>query len=204
MVLRRKKNRKTISFVFLILSFYIGLPILILLNILPFYYKFHFLAAGALLIYIFTKKLGISNTEIGITKNNWKKSILTALPITIILALAGITMSLFGFSRTKPDESICFFIFYILISSPTQEFLYRGIIPGIIDKIGFGYFTQLTISSLLYSFVHIIYKDWVTLLITLVIGIIWFIDYKKSNNLLGVSISHAILGIITIIAGIIN
>lgn len=59
-------------------------------------------------------------------------------------------------------------------------------------------------TSILYSFVHIIYKDALTLLLTLVIGLVWYEYYHKDKTLVGVSISHAILGVVTIIAGVIN
>lgn len=200
----KKERRKVVCYALIILCIYIGLPTFILVGILSFDFKFYFLTIGAVLTYAFARGLGISNTEMGITEINCKKSIVTVLPITIIFALAGIVIWVLGYSRIAPNESMYFFVFYILISSPVQEFLYRGVIPGILNKMNYGYHVQLIVSSILYSFVHIIYKDWITLVLTLIIGIIWFISYKKSNNILGVSISHAVLGVVTILAGIID
>ena len=60
------------------------------------------------------------------------------------------------------------------------------------------------ISSLLYSFVHIIYRDFLTCLLTLIIGLIWYKNYEKNRNIIGISLSHAVLGAITIFAGIID
>lgn len=199
-----KERRKVVCYALIILCIYIGLPTFILVSILPFDFKFYFLTISAVLTYAFARGLGISNTEMGITKINCKKSIVTVLPINIIFALAGIVIWVLGYSRIVPNESMYFFVFYILISSPVQEFLYRGVIPGILNKMNYGYHVQLIVSSILYSFVHIIYKAWITLVLTLIIGIIWFISYKKSNNILGVSISHAVLGVVTILAGIID
>ena len=82
----KKEWRKTICYVLIILCIYIGLPVSILVGILPFDFKFYFLTIGAVLVYIFAKCLGISNAEMGITKINCKKSIIVVLPITIILA----------------------------------------------------------------------------------------------------------------------
>lgn len=199
-----KERRKVVCYALIILCIYIGLPTFILVGILPFDFKFYFLTISAVLTCAFARGLGTSNTEMGITKINCKKSIVTVLPITIIFALAGIVIWVLGYSRIVPNESMYFFVFYILMSSPVQEFLYRGVIPGMLNKMNYGYHVQLIVSSILYSFVHIIYKDWITLVLTLIIGIVWFISYKKSNNILGVSISHAVLGIVTILAGIID
>ena len=199
-----KERRKVVCYALIILCIYIGLPTFILVGILSFDFKFYFLTIGAVLTYAFARGLGISNAEMGITKINCKKSIVAVLPITIIFALAGIVIWVLGYSRIAPNESMYFFVFYILISSPVQEFLYRGAIPGMLNKMNYGYHVQLIVSSVLYSFVHIIYKDWITLGLTLIMGIIWFVSYKKSNNILGVSISHAVLGVVTILAGIID
>ena len=199
-----KERRKVVCYALIILCIYIGLPTFILVGILSFDFKFYFLTIGAVLTYAFARGLGISNAEMGITKINCKKSIVAVLPITIIFALAGIVIWVLGYSRIVPNESMYFFVFYILISSPVQEFLYRGAIPGMLNKMNYGYHVQLIVSSVLYSFVHIIYKDWITLGLTLIMGIIWFVSYKKSNNILGVSISHAVLGVVTILAGIID
>lgn len=56
----------------------------------------------------------------------------------------------------------------------------------------------------MYSFVHIIYKDIITIILTFIIGIIWFYLYRKDKNLFGVSLSHCIVGILTIFLGIID
>ena len=76
----------------------------------------------------------------------------------------------------------------------------------------FGYFDMyskynhlwIVLSSLCYSFVHIIYKDVLTCVLTFIIGIIWYMFYKKDKNLCGVTLSHMVLGVATIVLGIIN
>lgn len=76
----------------------------------------------------------------------------------------------------------------------------------------FGYFEKikeykwlwLIASSICYAFVHIIYKDYLTCVITFIIGLIWYPIYRKDYNLFGVILSHIILGILTISLGIIN
>ena len=126
------------------------------------------------------------------------------LPITLLLALLGLILWISDYSRIEVNESWFFFLFYILISSPVQEFLYRGALGAFIQKLTDNYIVRMLITSVLYSFVHIIYRDVLTILLTFVIGLIWFRIYDKTKNILGVSVSHAMLGVVTIIAGIIN
>lgn len=187
------------------LAIYVGMPLAILIDLIDFDFKFYALTIGAVIVYIFLKLMGFNNQELGISKNNLMRSLKRVLPFTIVLAILGGVLWMMGFSRITPNEDwYFFFFFYIFISSPIQEFLYRGALPAIIEKYTSNYYARLIISTALYSFVHIIYKDVLTLALTFVIGIIWFRAYDKDRNLFGVSISHAILGLVTIAAGIIN
>ena len=124
--------------------------------------------------------------------------------LTIVRILIYVLLKIFNLDKYNSDETIYFYLFYIFISCPIQEFLYRGI---------FGYFEKnliknkyiiLLISSILYSFVHIIYKDYLTCILTFIFGMVLYLLYRKDYNLFGVSISHIILGILTIYLGIVN
>lgn len=179
---------------------YILIPLLILVFPILFQYKFYFLTIFGLLIYFITRKSGISNEELGIKKDNIFSSILNNLPICIISIIIIILMRIIGLNKFTPNETIYFYLFYIFVSCPLQEFLYRGIF-GCYDN-GKNYF--LLLSSFMYSFVHIIYKDIITIILTFIIGIIWFYLYRKDKNLFGVSLSHCIVGILTIFLGIID
>ncbi|MBP8979278.1 CPBP family intramembrane metalloprotease [Candidatus Dojkabacteria bacterium] len=196
------KKKDIIRFIIILLT-YILTPILILLNPLFFKYKFLFLVIIGILIYLTFRLTGVTNAELGITKNKWKESIKDIIPFTLLLIVITIVLRTFGFQRFNPTETIYFYLFYLFISSPVQEFLYRSVFKYFETKKLFSPVVALILSSVLYSFVHIIYKDIFLLLITLVIGIIWYTVYGKTKNLLGVSISHAVLGILTIALGII-
>lgn len=188
----------------LILIIYISMPLVICFNSFLFKYKFYILTIIGLTFYLILRIIGASNDELGISKNNIGKSVIRNLPIIIIISIIIFMAKIIGINRFTPNESFLFYIFYIFVSCPIQEFLYRGL---------FGYFNQrliknntamLLLSSLCYSFVHIIYQDLFTCLITFIMGLIWYHLYKKDNNLVGVSLSHIVLGILTIYLGIIN
>ncbi|MDR0813440.1 MAG: CPBP family intramembrane metalloprotease [Oscillospiraceae bacterium] len=196
--------KRRVLFSCLLALVYIGLPLLLLFGVIDFNYKFYALTVGAIIVYAIGKMFKLSNAEMGITISGTKRSIIYILPLTIVLAIVGIIMWISGFSRITPNESWTFFIFYIFISSPVQEFLYRGVLEAAFLKFKMPYIVRMIVVSALYSFVHIIYRDFLTLVLTFVIGVIWFACYQKPKNLIGVSISHAVLGFVTIVAGIIN
>lgn len=73
-----------------------------------------------------------------------------------------------------------------------------------LDYLGVSETLKLILSTTTYSFVHIIYHNPVTLFLTFVIGLVWYKCYSKTNNLIGVSMSHAVLGIVSIVTGVID
>jgi membrane protease YdiL (CAAX protease family) len=201
--MRTTVNRKILISIVLA-AIYVALPLLILLDVIDFAHKFYALTLGGIMVYVFCRAIGITNSELGITANNAWRSIRSVLPFTLVLFGAGIFLWVNGYSRITPNENWYFFIFYIFIASPIQEFLYRAVLDTVFEKFGFHYSVKMMASSLLYSFVHIIYRDALVLVLAFVAGLIWYACYQKTKNLTGVSLSHAILGAITIIAGIIN
>lgn len=187
----------------IILIVYTLLPILILLNKYLFTIKFYLLTIVGLLIYILMKLFGVSNKKLGICKKNAMKSIRRNLILIIISIIIIIIFKILHIDKYNPNETILFYLFYIFISCPLQEFLYRGVFGYFESELNNKYLWPL-LSSFCYSFVHIIYKDALTCVLTFTIGIIWYLLYKKDNNLAGVSLSHIVLGILTIALGIIN
>ena len=170
-----------------IIFVFIFFPLIILFNPELFKYKFFFLTIMGIFIYFFLLITGAKNIELGITKKNFLLSIKRNIPIIIFGILIIIILKLLGVNRFISNENKFFVLFYIFISCPIQEFLYRGV---------FGYFdlkiinnnTLVTlISSFCNSFVHIIYKDLFTCIITFVIGIVWYRLYRKDSNLAAVS-----------------
>ncbi len=187
----------------IILIIYIIVPILILLFLYLYNIKFYLLTFIGIIIYTLMRFNKVSNKELGITKENLFKSIKRNILIIILMIILIFVLKLLHIDKYNPNETLIFYLFYIFISCPIQEFLYRGV---------FGYFDLNTkhkylwiiISSLCYAFVHIIYKDVLTCVLTFMIGIIWYMIYRKDYNLCGVTLSHIILGIATIALGIVN
>lgn len=194
---------KNKTFIIIILLTYILVPILIMNNNYLFEIKFYILTIIGILIYILMKLFKISNKELGLTKNNFILSIKRNLPLIILFCTIIIILKLFHVDKYIANETTLFYIFYVFVSCPIQEFLYRGVL---------GYFEQsskrkwmwIIISSLCYSFVHIIYKDILTCVLTFIIGYVWYHLYRKDYNLSGVTLSHIVLGILSISLGIVN
>ncbi len=194
-------NYKMISI--LLLLFYLAMPILILLDIISFKYKFVAMVIFAIVSHILLRLVGVKNQQLGISTNDLWSSVKTVLPITIVFAILAVIFYALGWSRFEPIETLGFYIFYIFISSPVQEFLYRGMTTYFGQTFNLPIWVMMIIASLLYSFVHIIYKDYTLVISTFFLGLIWHYLYLKTNNLVGVAFSHAVVGVLTIFLGLI-
>jgi len=192
------------TLVTLILVVYIVPVVLILTGIIPFSFKFYVLIAGAVVVWVFLWRKGFSLRELGFSSSQAVRSIRDVIPVTVILAVIIAVIYLLGNVERVPTERWLFFSFYIFISSPVQEFLFRASLNRMFDSVRITETVQMVLSALLYSFIHVIYQDALTLVITFVIGLIWFRLYLRTRHLLGVSISHAVLGALTIVAGIVD
>ena len=196
-----KSNRLIL---FLVFTFYITIPLLFLINPLFFKNKFIILTIGGILIYILLRLSGFNNSSLGIKPIKTKQSIRDVSMMTFILIITGIILFNLKISRFQPSETLSFYLFYIFISSPIQEFLYRGALTSILQQINFRESSIILTSSILYSLAHLGYKDFITCILTFLIGLLWHQKYLKTKNLTGVTISHTILGVITIFIGIID
>ncbi len=182
---------------------YVAIPLLIFFDVLPFKHKFIFLVAYGILTYLTLRFIGVGNAEMGLTIKNWQASLRSVLAVTLFFVIAALMAYKFVGARFEPNETLLFYLSYVFISSPVQEFLYRGATTYFGKTFGLSVWLIVLISALLYSLVHIIYKDWVLVVATFILGIIWHLIYLKTDNLLGVAVSHAIFGALTIFLGLI-
>jgi len=94
--------------------------------------------------------------------------------------------------------------FYVLVSCPAQEFACRGFLFAEMARRGIiGAGAQIAISAVTYAFLHVVYKDWLAFLAPLVIGLVWGAIYRRWPNLWGVVASHVVLGLISIMIGLV-
>jgi uncharacterized protein len=195
---------KQFKVVVLIFAFYVLPPAAIILHLIPFSFRFLLLATVAPLLFFIRPLETISNKELGITRNNLNESIIAIIPITLVLALLTVVSA--AVTERRYDNSglsAFFYVFYVLISCSFQEFAYRGYLFPALDILSFGKWARIILVAVLYSFVHIIYIDVYILLSTLTAGLLWSIHYDRYRNLAGVTISHALLGVLTIGLGLI-
>ena len=197
-------HHRQIIYLCAIICVYFMPPILICIGVIPWNMKFVALVVGLVMLYIVMRILGNTHSDIGITRQRTSYSLKTVLPITIALIIAAGLFLLLEKPQFSPTEGIGFYVFYILISCPAQELLFRGILSRMLQELRLHRVLELGVAAALFGYVHIIYGDILTVVIMGIVGLFWYRAYQRSSNLIGVTISHVVLGVMTIALGIID
>jgi membrane protease YdiL (CAAX protease family) len=180
-------------------------PLLLWAGVLPFVWRFQILAimTGALIVYDYRR--GVSLKELGFRRDTLKASLIFNTVVSVVLVILMISSFEKGLIRTAAAlDGKLFFVYYLFISAPSQEFLFRSNLFALMQRAGVrGTIPHIAVSAVTYSFLHIIYNDPITLAATFVVGLMWGWVYHNYPNFWGVAISHAVLGAISIKVGII-
>jgi membrane protease YdiL (CAAX protease family) len=128
--------------------------------------------------------------KFGVTKKYVSESLRYSNIITII-GLVIIALLGFGIGFKPLNISLLWLPFYVIISVPVQEFVFRGVIQTSLYR--FGKNPAVITTSLVYAAVH--FYDPLLVILTLAAGLAWGYAFYKKPNLLGPIISHAVLGV---------
>lgn len=150
-----------------------------------------------------------SVTELGITIPTFFESLLyiivTILSCIVLWILAKWILKLKPNVLNIHKKWVEHMLFYIIVSSPIQEFLFRSFVYFSLVKMHVLHLlTMVAISSVLFTIAHIIFKDRLFLVGALTSGVIWSVLYFYYPNLLLVSLSHAVVGVFAFLLGFIK
>jgi CRP/FNR family transcriptional regulator, cyclic AMP receptor protein len=163
---------------------------------------------GTLFLMIYKSKLPVK--LFGLTLENWKPAVKDSMKWTVIVIILLIfvkwiliqnvsqyaTLSLFNFTFTDKNYLIFNFLLYGF-HSPIQEFVARGVLQGSMQHFFTGRnikFRAIVGSNALFAATHVhLMNGWLGLIVFFP-GLFWGWLYSKNENLIGVSISHMLIG----------
>jgi len=203
-LLSRLKKPSPATFLILLFLLYYLPVILLVSGAVPFSFRWMVLAGIFLVSLMLSRLKGYRAEELGIRLSNLKQSLLAnalfIIPVMALFLLVDDTAALV--MKAEPPK-IFFFFFYVLIASPLQEFLFRSFLFAEMNHSGITRASaQIVVSAASFAFLHIIYLDAFTTLATFAAGLVFAGIYRKYPNLAGVSLSHAVIGTLAILAGI--
>lgn len=182
------------------------LPILLVwIGVIPFSYRYHMLIGMTAVMAIYAVVRRRSWRELGFRSDTLLASLTWNIGLSLVLAAALFALYFGDLIRqpTVPNWNL-FYVFYILVSSPAQEFLFRSLIFTEMRAAGItSGLIQVLLSAVTFCSVHVVYHDALTLVVTLTIGLIWGVVYYRAPNFFGVTLSHDVLGVISIAVGLV-
>jgi len=173
------------------------------------------ISAGTILVFcgvliVMIRQSGLPIHLFGLTTRGWKPAVSEAMTWTavIVVALIGIKWALvtyvpryqhlpvFGFDPVHTKYLAFNFALYGL-HSPVQEFIARGVLQGSLQHFFKGHhvtWRAILISNALFSATHVHLLGGLRGLVVFIPGLFWGWLYSRNENLIGVSISHLIIG----------
>lgn len=109
---------------------------------------------------------------------------------------------LFNLPRGNPMVWILLSIFYPLFSATGQEIIYRTFLFHRYRNLFVTDRNLIIASGIAFSFVHIVYFSWLSILLTLLAGLYFAYEYAKTRSVLFTSILHGILGDVVFAVGL--
>lgn len=190
-------------FVLLLINCYVPV-FLIWSGVIPFAYRFHVLAVVLLSFIAHSVHRGYRLHDLGFTLEQSWNSIRWNL---LFCTLGGIGLyCAYRAGWLMPREysySLACFLFYIVILAPVQELIFRGILFAEMKRCrNIAPKMMILISTITFSYLHIIYNHPVLLLITFVSGLVWGLIYLRWPSIWGISLSHSLLGALAMFLGV--
>lgn len=130
-------------------------------------------------------------------KNFWKNvgfRSLAVFLITFIYLKLTDPESLFIAIRTKPDLWIKMILVYTFASVILQEFIYRSLFFHEYGQLTNNPKKQHLLNAVIFAIAHLMFHNWLILLLTFAGGYIFANTYAKTKSLFWVCVEHAIYG----------
>jgi hypothetical protein len=190
--------------IFLFLTFFVPTA-LIWLEIIPFKYRFHafFFVLTGFFFYSLLRRY--SFYELGFRTDNLSNALQGNLLFSAVGALGLYVTCKVGLVKPRDATYLPYaYAAYIFLIGPVQEVVFRGILFAEMKRLQvLDLRWILTVSTLPFCFLHIIYRQPSLLLITFVSGVVWGVIFRKWPNIWGISLSHSLLGSLAMFLGII-
>jgi membrane protease YdiL (CAAX protease family) len=197
-------NRNGISHMRLfsiLVAMYIAPVVLLRLGVIPYQWRFSVLIVMAIVAAGFAVVRDHSANGLGMIRPRLMH-ILAWVVVPSVLLLAGIFWADLA-HRLAATPRWPFYLFFVLISAPAQEFLYRSFLLAELTAARIPRLGMVVVSAGLYSFMHTIARDTMTTLLTFLVGLIWAAIFLRTGNFFIVALSHAGLGVAALTLGVI-
>jgi hypothetical protein len=141
----------------------------------------------------------------GWTRKQQKQALLrfaAATAAIIIFACYIVPERLFSFPLHRPWFWLLVMVLYPLLSALPQEFVLRSFFFRRYGALFGDGAAMMTVNALLFGFIHIMFHNWVSPLLSVVAGLFFSISYRQHRSLKWATIEHALYGNMAFTIGI--
>ncbi len=181
-----------------LIAVYIGLPLLYFFKLIPFHKSIPLLLVFFIFLLVLFRNRDFDRRKFGLNGfRNWKPVILRFVLFAIgttILVWVFAPSKFFILPRTNTGLWLIIMVFYPLWSAFPQEMIYRVWFFNRYRALFRREWIFILTNAVLFSFSHIIFRNWLALALTLVGGLIFAYTYKRSQSLLAVFFEHTLYG----------
>lgn len=162
-------------------------------------------AALLLMIVLFIKKSSFTRSDFGLTLEGWKRSAIDAVAVSVAVMIALYALKWcsiryrFDFVGDGQVISLHYlswnFGVYAIVAF-LQEFITRGVVQGAIHRLLVGRWagaTSVMISTLIFGLMHA-HQPGYMIIASLASGLLWGFMYMRHQTLVGVTLSHFLVG----------
>lgn len=189
-----------------LISVFVGIPLLYWLDLIPFHKAIPLLAVFAIFLTMLLTDKKFDKKIFRLRNfSNWKN---ITIRIAIFTAISLITLYfakpqyLFNTPRTMPIVWIMILIFYPLWSAFPQELIFRAYFFHRYGNLLSNEKLLILLNAILFAFAHIVFNNWLAIVLTFVGSILFAFTYKRSKSLLVVFMEHALYGNIIFTIGL--
>jgi len=180
-------------------GFFVVPPLLISLRIIP-NLPIPYMLVAAVAGFLILRRNAVVQAKLFQWRGIWPQLVPVLLRDVILLILLGLAVRifapefLFSLVRRQPLFWALIMLLYPLLSVYPQEFLYRAFFFQRYQPLFGSGRGMIAASSLAFSFVHIIFGNWLAVGLCCLGGLLFSLTYQRSGSLLLASIDHAVFG----------
>lgn len=177
---------------------FIGIPLLYYYDKIPFHKAIPLLAVFFVLFYFILKDNSFNRKIFWMNSfTNWKPILLRFIiiaVITVILVRIFAPDYWFVLPRERTVLWIMIMLLYPLWSAYPQELIYRTWFFKRYRDLLNDERLFFILNAALFSFSHIIFRNWLAIVLTFFGGLMFALTYRKSNSLMVVFVEHMLYG----------
>jgi membrane protease YdiL (CAAX protease family) len=181
-----------------IILVFLGLPLLYYFDYIPFHKSIPLLAVFLLFLFLLIRDKSFDRKLFGLNGfKSWKflfiRFLIFALVSTLLVFIID-PENLFILPRKQLFLWGMIMIFYPIWSAYPQELIYRSWYFHRYRSLFKREWVFIFLNALLFSFSHIIFRNWLAIVMTFFGGLMFAYTYRKSNSLMTVFIEHLLYG----------